>query len=215
MKLIAPLLILSSPLFSWLYYIDQPDHTSLFHGEYLFSLRLQDENGMIGSGWVGLFDRFTIGLSYGGLRLLGKETPEWYPRVEFRSRVLLLPESEFYPQLIFGFDSQGYGEYNGEGYETSPKGFFLALGKDFELFKGTLGVNRKVGKDKKFDGFCGGCVGIGTGLLLLGDYSLEDGLNLGIELKFMETLSLTFSVRDILGKDGFERIVEIGYKESF
>lgn len=214
MRLIAPLFILFSPLFSWLYYIDQPDYTSLFHGEYLFSLRLQDENGIIGSGYVGLFDRFTIGLSYGGLRLLGEKTPEWYPRVEFRSRIVILPESEFYPQLIFGFDSQGYGKYE-EGYETPPKGFFLALGKNFELFQGTVGVNKRVGKDKKFDGFCGGAVGIGTGLLFLGDYSLQDGLNLGIELKFMETLSLRFSIRDILGKDGFDRIVEIGYKESF
>jgi len=214
MKLIASLFLLSSPLFGWLYYIDQPSYTSLSHGEYLFSLRLQDENGMIGSGWVGLFDRFTIGLSYGGLRLLGKKTPEWYPRVEFRSRAVVIPESEFYPQIIFGFDSQGYGKYE-NGYEIPSKGFFLALGKNFGLFQGTLGINRGIGKDKEIDGFCGGAIGIGTGLLFTGDYSLKGNLNLGMEFRFMETLSLKFSVRDILNKGGFDRIVEISYKEWF
>lgn len=215
MRLIIPLFAFLSPLFGWLYYIDQPSHESLFHGEYLLSLRLQDENGMIGSGYAGLFDKFTIGLSYGGLRLLGNQTPEWYPRVEFRSRVLILPETEIYPQIVFGFDSQGYGRYE-EGYEIPAKGFFLVIGKDFQLFQVSLGVNRGVEKNKEFEGFCGGSLGIGTGFFFLGDYSLQDNrLNLGIESKFMETLSLRFSIRDIFGEDGFDRIVEIGYKESF
>ncbi|MBU0560682.1 MAG: hypothetical protein KJ799_01945 [Bacteroidetes bacterium] len=84
---------------------------------------------------VGVFDNFSFGISYGGANIIGSGIVNWYeiPGVNLRARVM--DETEVYPALTLGFDSQGKGSFfkNINRYEIKSPGFFAAAAKNFEL----------------------------------------------------------------------------------
>ena len=90
---------------------------------------------MIGKIEVGVFENFSFGISYGGANIIGTGVVNWYelPGVNLRYRVM--NETERYPAITLGFDSQGKGAYfgNDNRYEIKSPGFFAAFAKNFEL----------------------------------------------------------------------------------
>jgi len=87
---------------------------------------------------VGITDRFTVGLSYGGEGIIGRRNYiNWnnYPGVLVKYR--LFEERFITPALTLGYDHQGHGgsasrgEFGYDGYIFKSPGFFGALSKNY------------------------------------------------------------------------------------
>jgi hypothetical protein len=98
-------------------------------------------SGMITGIHVGITDRFSLGLSYGGEGVIGRGNRARgnpFPGVYVKYR--LFEERYVTPALSFGFDYQGYGGIADEvpfgynGYIYKSPGFFAALSKNYLLF---------------------------------------------------------------------------------
>lgn len=101
---------------------------------------------------VGLTNRFSIGLSYGGEGLVGRGKnargnylPGWL--VKYR----IFEENYYMPGIALGYDHQGYGgradsaDFGYRGYIYKSPGFFVALSKNYLLFtKIQLGLHGTV-----------------------------------------------------------------------
>ncbi|MCS7249814.1 MAG: hypothetical protein N2323_04620 [candidate division WOR-3 bacterium] len=130
--------ILSLIIFNQTYLIDNPSPIFLGHGEYLIGFRLQGNNGIMANFGIGLFDRLNMGISYSGESILGSGKPTFPEKrgPEFQFRLKLVGEETFvFPDIILGFDSQGFGSYdtNKKGYSVPEKMFYLLLGKTIDI----------------------------------------------------------------------------------
>ncbi len=218
---------------SQLGFIDQPNASSLEHGQYLVGLRLQNEGGVVLNLGVGFFGQFTLGMSYGGLHLIGTGKPGFYPMVQFQARALVLKEAEVVPAVLLGFDSQGYEAYAAGHFGTRSKGVFLALGKTVGTegyqTSGAVGINYCFEQPKGVSGFAGIEQHFLSNFSLLADYDLglndpdshkRGFLNCGLRWVFAQALILEFGLRDLLGNSStpdnqFNRVVKIGYLQWF
>lgn len=223
----SPLILFS--ILGRLYFVDLPTARGLSHGEYSLGLRLQDDNGVVAQVGVGFFDQFNIGVSYGGLKVLGRGSPELYPRPEFQGRVLIWPDYGYYPGVTLGFDSQGLGRYRAGRYELISKGFYLAVGK--ELLSGVgetevgIGLNYSLEGNGKINCFLGIAHSFSPNLTLLLEYDLarDDSLtrargylNLGVGWRFMETIGVELEFRDLLkNRAGVARTARLSYQDRF
>ena len=127
--------------------IDAPTAGVLPKGSFDFASRFYPAGdpslgtGMIMGFDVGLTDRFSIGLSYGGEGLVGRKKnarfnylPGWL--IKYR----LFEEDYIMPAMAIGYDHQGYGgmtdsaDFGYKGYIYKSPGFFLALSKNYLLF---------------------------------------------------------------------------------
>lgn len=132
---------------------------------------------------IGVTNRLTLGLSYGGEGLIGRGNrvrphtlPGWL--VKYR----LIEEHVHFPGIAIGYDHQGHGgltdtaRFDYRGYIYKSSGFFVAMSKNYLLF-GAMQF----------------------GLHGMGNYSMEDvatvkwpNLIAGIDLGLNEELSLVF-----------------------
>ncbi len=220
-------LILSS-----LFLIDQPDIEFLNHGTYAFQLRFGPEGEIIGFGSIGLWDRLMLGMSYGASNLIGPGNPEFYRQLGIQVRGLLLEPGIMIPGIIFGFDNQGYGEYDTiSGYDIHSKGFYSEFGWKFDYpelkFVPCLGMNYSFEDNGRFDIFSGMTIGLSSLEFIL-EYSPnffdekdnnKGYMNTGIRFVFYQQLFFEFALRDLLGNSSkdqqLNRMIKIGYQESF
>ncbi len=223
------ILVLTMPAGAILYQIDQPVPISLAHGEFYAGLRLWGEGGLLARFGVGLFDRLTMGMSYSANRITGGDKPELSrPRPEFFVRFAALKEAGFVPDLVVGFESQGYDYCTGEQFTVKEKGLVLAVGKTVELTRTYFeaGVNWWQG----FNGFLALNQLLPGNVELIAEYdpaintlpqnaSWRGGwLNIGIAWTFQERVRLSFCLRDILKNNErthLNRIIEISINEHF
>jgi len=199
-----------------LYYLDEPAPVSLKHAEYMVSGRLHSNGGLIARGAVGLFDRLTLGLSYGADVLLGHGTPQFTQPVGVQIRALGLEEGSWYPSLLGGYDNQGYDGWTSGRFRTLPQGAYLVLGKTIWSSRTELsvGANYLPGVSQPFDGHLAvrEFVFPDWDVLLEYDLGTNDGvitaahpgfpvglLNFGIAAVVGGNLNLKLGLRDILG----------------
>ena len=92
-----------------------------------------DEGGMLLGASIGIFDRLSLGISYGGTGIIGASPAVMNQVPGFAVRVRPLEESFALPALLLGFDSQGKGYYDKSRsrYEIKSPGFFAVLSKNF------------------------------------------------------------------------------------
>ena len=209
-----------------LYHIDQPVPRSLAHAEYYVGARLWGQGGAVARVGVGLFDRLTLGIAYGGDRMVGSEDPQMYNRPEFFGRGAILLEQGFFPDLVVGFESQGFDGQDTTGrYEIQPKGGFLTLGKTIEptrtYVQGAVnywqGTNGFAVVNQHLPG--------GFELVLEYDLAVNDGgtrgrgyLNAGLGWTFNEQFRFAVSVRDLLrNRPGSRpnRVLDISFHDLF
>jgi len=227
MRLVLVLAVVWASAAGMLYNVDQPVPVSLAHAEYYVGVRLWGGGGALARFGIGLFDRMTLGVSFGGDSLIGADKPVMYPRPEFFARGAILTEQGFFPDLAVGFESQGYDHYSSDQYGVYPKGGYVCLGKTVEPTRTyvQLGVNYWRGTS----GF------VVVNQLLPGsfefvveyDLALNDDraeyesygyLNLGLGWTFNEQLRFCVGLRDILGKCPAmkqNRVIDLSFRDLF
>lgn len=225
--------------------IDSPTAGLHGRGNYFISLRMQPRGSIIASLSVGLMDRLSIGLSYGGQNIIGYGTPDWNPAVGVQIKYRIIDESFMGPAIALGFDSQGYGAYNRgpERYDIKSKGFYATASKNY-IFLGRLGFHgganyslERDDGDKEVNFFAGLEKTLNPELSLIADYDFafnddkKDSLfgegkggylNAGIRWTFASKAYIEFDLKNLLrnGKEGTDyarvsRIIKMSYIEHF
>lgn len=193
------------------YYVHRPDPRVSEHGSYGVSLHLAPNGGLLLGLGVGFFNRFQIGLSYGGENIIGSGPIDWYdlpPGV--RVKVAIVDEHATPLSLAIGFDSQdAVGSV-----DVNQAGFYLAAGKKFHLgwitFDPGLGAGYDILDEEAFHLY------VATGVIFadvfhfipeLTVYPQRDGtpeqgkvLNVGLAVKWsiVEGMSAEFLLADII-----------------
>ena len=214
-----------------LYYVDQPYPQPPIHGVFNIEMRFGPDGGLLGFFNVGVWDRIGVGISYGASNLIGAGDPEFYDQPGVQIRILAIEEGLYYPCFLFGFDNQGYGEYDGR-YDVRSKGLYAQLGKTLGASSVTivpsLGCNYCLESDGGFDIFGGLKAQFGTSGAILVDYAanLNDPLDnnrgylsVGLRLMFYGEMFFEFALRDLLenspADEQFNRMIKLGFEQSF
>jgi hypothetical protein len=229
MRIILLVLVVCLPASAILYNIDQPVPISLAHAEYYVSARLWGSGGIMMRFGLGLWDRLTLGMSYGGDSILGAGRAKFFDRYrpDFQARIAILQEQGYVPNLVLGFESQGYDDCINKEYEVREKGGYLCAGKTLDVIRThcQLGVNYWNG----FDGF------VALNTLLPGNVELiveydpafndhrerqknPGFLNFGIGWTFADRVRMVLGLRDVLGNRPdakLNRILEISLNDRF
>ncbi len=121
--------------------VDMPTAGTLPRGHFDIGLRLYPEGGSIGFTNIGLSNRLTLGISYGGENIIASQHPNWNERIEFNIKFRPIDEMEFFPAITIGFSSQGNGPWNNplDRYEFKSRGFYAVVSRSFYFYAWTAG----------------------------------------------------------------------------
>ena len=220
--------------------IDVPSAKTLPAGEIETELRIYTNGGLLSSLIVGVTDKFSLGVSYGGENIIGTGKVNLNPQPCVHLRYLVLKEHFLSPALLIGFNSQGYGKYDKKlkRYAVKSRGLYAVVSKNTS-FLGGIGIHGGVNwslenedgdSDPNF--FAGFHKRMGPSLVILGEYdtAINDNsnnaigsgkgyLNLGVRWSFAQRLFVEFSWKNILenGKrvEGSSREVKLFYLTHF
>ncbi len=230
MRIVLLVLAAIVPASAILYNIDEPVPISLAHAEYYISGRLWGEGGIMMRFGFGLWNRVTLGMSYGGNHVLGAGRPKFFDRnrPDFQARIAILQEQGYTPNLLLGFESQGYDDCSLQVYQVREKGAYLCAGKTFDVIRThcQLGLNYWDG----FDGF----LALNTllpgsvELMLEYDPALNDHIanrdlrpgyvNFGVGVTIVEKVRMVLGLRDIFGYKSatrLNRVLDVSINEQF
>jgi hypothetical protein len=222
------------------YIIDMPTAGLIGHNSYSIDVDFFRSGGVLIGFTYGLLNRINFGISYGGTYLIGSTKPEWnkYPGMSIKIRPV--EESEFFPAIAVGFDSQGKENYidSLNRYVIKSPGLYAALSKNF-LVAGFLsihgGVNYSLERadgDKDINIYGGVEKSLASFISVLAEYnvaindsdpkSLGKGrgyLNLGIRGSFGSGFTIGFNLKDIVkNQDNINignRTIDIEYISFF
>jgi hypothetical protein len=228
MRVILLLLLVCLPASAILYNVDEPVPISLANAEYYISGRLWGSSGIMVRFGIGLFDRVTLGMSYGGDSVLGPGTPRFFDRYrpDFQARVAILQEQGYTPNLVLGFESQGYDDCINRNYQVREKGGYLCVGKTIDAAHThfQLGVNYWEGPDAWLA--LNTLLPNSVELMLEYDPAINDGVpnrrlnpgyvNFGVGWTIAEKVRMVIGLRDIFGyKAGlrFNRVLDISIND--
>jgi hypothetical protein len=163
--------------------VDMPSAGMLESGQMGIDVDFYQDGGMLCAFSYGIFDRLSVGLSYGGSGLIGSGTPVMNDIPGAMIKVRVLDESMFLPALALGFDSQGRDGYIKalNRYSIKSPGIFAVVSKNYSML-GYLslhgGVNYTLERgdgDRDVNGYLGVEKTIGPFVSLTVEYNL--GLN--------------------------------------
>jgi len=198
------------------------------------------EGGLLVGVSVGIFDRFGLGISYGGTNVIGTGSATVNPLPGFSARLRPLDETPLLPAIVLGFDSQGKSGYLKEAnrYVIKSAGLFAVLSKNY-AFLGYLslhgGVNytfERSDGDSDINFFAGLEKTVGPTISLVLEYNLganDDAetalgtggtgyLHAGVRWSIGEGITLGFNLEDLTRNssiiDGPSRTVRLEYVSS-
>lgn len=199
------------------YVVDMPTAGIIEKGNIRTNTLLMQGGGLIFSFDITPFKNFTLGLSYGGNRIIGVSTPTFqdYPGIKLKYR--LINEDKYLPAFALGFESQGVGIYDSqnERFQTLSPGFYLASSKAFKWPVGILylhaGINYSIEpkpNDRSVNFYFGAEQTVFGRISLLGEINLtlednsfyleQNGLiNAGIKWAAAENITLSLLLRDL------------------
>lgn len=145
------------------YLVDVPTAGMLAKGSFALDMDFYQEGGVLLGVSVGILDRLSFGVSYGGTRLVGSEEPvmNLIPGVNVKIRII--EENVALPAIALGFDSQGRDGYLKElsRYAIKSPGIYVAASKNYSMLGffsihggGNYSLERADG-DKDFNVFAG------------------------------------------------------------
>ena len=217
--------------------VDMPTAGMLDKGSFALDISFYEEGGALLGLSIGAFDRFLFGISYGGSKLIGSQTPEMNPLPGFNARVRVLEESVFLPAFAIGFDSQGKDGYikARERYVVKSPGFFIVASKNY-AFLGFLslhgGLNYSLERsdgDKDANAFAGVEKTIGPFVSFIGEYNIAANdaglgkgrgyLNAALKWSISGGLTISVNLKDLLKNSGnvsvADRTVALEYIRFF
>ena len=195
-------------------------HTAMVpaHGEVRLEIGAGPEGSVLTGASIGLFERLSLGMSYGMAEVLGRGSVIANPRPGIQFQVLVL-DSPGLPAIGAGWDSQGRGRWMShlDRYERKSPGFYVVgtqnfLATSYDLLSSISGgINYSLEPNRQaIDLFLGVSQTFGRGLAVLLDYDFalddaanQDGnrgyLDTGLQWKFGESTHLRFLLRDLFG----------------
>jgi hypothetical protein len=165
------------------YLIDIPIAGMVDRGSFAVDIDFYQSGGVLAGFTVGVLDRLSLGLSYGGSKLIGGEPPVMNDLPGVNVKIRLLEEGFLFPALALGFDSQGKDGYikSLNRYAIKSPGFYAVISKNYATL-GFLslhcGVNYSLERadgDKDPNVFAGIEKTVGPVVSLMAEYNL--GLN--------------------------------------
>jgi len=123
--------------------IDCPTAATLPRASFDVHVRDFSGGGLLTTINIGLHQQFMLGVSYGGVGILGESDAEWQDHPEFQVKWQLIPETYTIPAITLGFQSQGYGPYLEEWdrYTYKSKGFYGVISKAYETYYWATGFH--------------------------------------------------------------------------
>ena len=127
--------------------VSLPTAGTLQQGTWTLDLHLQRDGGVLSNVLIGMTSNFSLGLSYGIQSLIGDSLPSINratPEVQVKYR--LFEESELYPAILLGLNTQGLGTFTAEDsvtnarYDFKAVGFYTVLSKNWDVM-GNLGLH--------------------------------------------------------------------------
>ncbi|MCX7875854.1 MAG: YjbH domain-containing protein [Melioribacteraceae bacterium] len=168
---------------------------------------------------VGVLERFSFGISYGGSNIIGTGKIDFYKLPGLNVKFRFLDETILLPAFALGFDSQGKGIFDKKlnRYEIKSPGIFLAASKNYELL-GYLSLHSVINyslerddNDKDLNLAFGFEKTIGEFISFVGEYNiaLNDNksisfgkgngyLNFGFRFDIADGLTLGLDFRDLI-----------------
>lgn len=222
--------------------IDAPTAGTLQKGTFDTELRAYPDGGMLGILQIGLSDRWTIGLGYGGTNIIASRDPEWNPRMNFLTKLQLIDETLALPAVAVGFEEQGFGRWvdSLDRYQNKGKGFYAVASKGYRM--GTVistihaGLNLSPDAnddDNDINAFFGADLRFPNNFGLAVDYdlALDDDrtplalgrgygyLNVGARWMVLNRIFMEINLKDLFsnrrGRDAIGRELRIIYVEGF
>jgi hypothetical protein len=127
--------------------IDRPTAGLLRYGSYAVSANFYQRGGMLFGIWVGIFDPFTFGISYGGTDIIGHDAIHMNPLPGVSAKLRIVGESILIPAFAIGFDSQGKEPYidSLDRYTIKSTGLFVVASKNYSVL-GNLSIHGGINK---------------------------------------------------------------------
>ncbi|MGE5431756.1 MAG: hypothetical protein ACM3QX_11815 [Syntrophomonadaceae bacterium] len=206
------------------YLIDMPTAGVLEKGRVGVNFYVMPAGVVMSRLEVGAFENFSFGISYGAANFIGSGSPLWYKLPGVTLKVKVINESNGFPSIALGFDSQGKGEFIKEinnveinRFRVKSPGFYGSASKNFQ-FLGYLSLHGTINYslegddgDKDLNFSLGFEKTIGSKLSLIAEYdfgindntanALGDGngyLNAGVRWSLSENFTVGFDLRDLL-----------------
>jgi hypothetical protein len=220
--------------------VDAPIAGMLRRSAVAFDADFYQRGGILLGISVGVFDRLTLGISYGGSDLIGTGEPVMNPVPGVNVRLRVLEESVLLPALALGFDSQGRDGYmkDLDRYVIKSPGFYGVLSKNYGLL-GFLsihgGVNytlERTDEDRDINFYCGVEKTIGPTISIVLEYDLAANddekqavgqgtgyLNAAFKWSIGEGFTVSVNLKDLTSNsavvEGIKRSVRIEYVKTF
>jgi hypothetical protein len=220
--------------------VDFPTAGMIPRGNIALDVDFYREGGVDLACAVGIFDRLSAGLSYGGAGLIGAGSPVMNATPGFNVKIRLLEESVYVPALAFGFDSQGHDGYTRSlnRYTIKSPGLYAVFSKNYavlgffslhggtnyslESSDGNRNVNLFAGIEKTIGPFVSFMVEYNLGSNDAGNNALGEGkgyLNMALRCSLGGGLTLGINFKDLADNGGnvtiANRTVHIEYVRSF
>jgi len=220
--------------------VDIPIAGMLPNGSFALDVDFFQEGGVLLGITAAVLDRLSLGVSYGGSKLIGGDTPEMNNAPGVNVKVRLLDESLVLPAVALGFDSQGKEAYlkDLQRFTIKSPGFYAVASKNYSLlgyFSIHGGVNyslERADDDKDINAFAGVEKTLGPVISIMLEYNLAlndtDGeapgkgrgyLNAGLKWSVGGGLTLGLALKDLVKNGGDvtvgNRTVRIEYVRFF
>ncbi len=220
--------------------VDVPTAGMLAKGTFALDVDFYQEGGVLFGMSFGVFERFSLGVSYGGSRLIGSQSPVMNDIPGINLRIRIIEENLAFPAIVLGFDSQGKDGYIKEQdrYRIKSPGIFAVASKNYLLlgyFSLHGGVNYSLERadgDRDVNVFFGAEKTIGSIVSIVAEYNLglndnsgsaigrgRGYVNAGLKVSLGNGLTLGVNMKDII-KNGQDitvanRTVRLEYARSF
>ena len=220
--------------------VDVPTAGMLDKGTFALDVDFYQEGGVLFGMSAGILERLSFGISYGGMRLIGAESPVMNDIPGVNLRIRIIEENMAFPAIVIGFDSQGKDGYikGQDRYRIKSPGLFAVASKNYLLlgyFSLHGGVNysfERADGDRDINLFIGAEKTIGPIISVVAEYNfgLNDNsgsaigkgrgyVNAGLKVSIGNGLTLGVNMKDII-KNGRDisvanRTVRLEYARAF
>ena len=160
--------------------VDVPTAGMLAKGNLALDMDFYQEGGVLIGLTLGILDRLSFGLSYGGTHLIGSDVPVMNSVPGANIKIRIIEENVAFPAIVLGFDSQGRDGYLKDlsRYTVKSPGFYVVGSKNYSMlgfFSIHGGVNYSLERadgDKDVNAFAGVEKTVGGALSLVAEYNV-------------------------------------------